>query len=219
MTMCHMCMEVFFVIKKTFYNLPQEKRQRIINAVMQEFSGSSPEKVSINRIIKTADISRGSFYQYFDDKVDLVEILTEVFIKKSFEKARTALKESNGDMFFTYEKIFDIITELGNDKKQKAVLKNIFKNIKANDDLVSEYFMNRFTGFSEYDDIIKYFNRDNLKFKDDYSVSCLYKILAQILKSAIFDLYVLGIDCNKVKECYLRKIEIIKAGALTVYIS
>ena len=27
------------------------------------------EKVSINRIIKTAEISRGSFYQYFDDKV------------------------------------------------------------------------------------------------------------------------------------------------------
>ena len=69
------------MIKKTFYNLPEEKRQRIIDAIMNEFSGSPSEKVSINRIIKEANISRGSFYQYFDDKVDLVEILTRTFGK------------------------------------------------------------------------------------------------------------------------------------------
>ena len=44
------------MIKKTFYNLPEEKRQRIITAVMNEFSSSATEKVSINRIIKAANI-------------------------------------------------------------------------------------------------------------------------------------------------------------------
>ena len=59
------------MIKSTFYNLSDAKRERVIRAIMQEFAGNESEKVSINRIIKNADISRGSFYQYFDDKSDL----------------------------------------------------------------------------------------------------------------------------------------------------
>ena len=55
------------MIKSTFYNLPEEKRQRITDAIFNEFAGSSGERVSINNIIKNANISRGSFYQYFDD--------------------------------------------------------------------------------------------------------------------------------------------------------
>lgn len=49
------------MIKNTFYNLPEEKRQRITDAIFNEFSGSSGERVSINNIIKNANISRGSF--------------------------------------------------------------------------------------------------------------------------------------------------------------
>ena len=54
--------EVIGMIKKTFYNLPYEKRKRITDAVIKEFMERPNEKVSINRIIKTAEISRGSFY-------------------------------------------------------------------------------------------------------------------------------------------------------------
>ena len=41
------------MIKKTFYNLPYEKRKRITDAVIKEFMERPNEKVSINRIIKT----------------------------------------------------------------------------------------------------------------------------------------------------------------------
>lgn len=40
------------MIKNTFYNLPEEKRQRITDAIFNEFAGSSGERVSINNIIK-----------------------------------------------------------------------------------------------------------------------------------------------------------------------
>ena len=80
------------MIKRTFYNLPEQKRQRIIDAIVEEFSSSSTEKVSINRIVKAANISRGSFYQYFDDKVDLVEVLTKSFVDLSIEGANKSLE-------------------------------------------------------------------------------------------------------------------------------
>ena len=35
--------------------------------------------ISINRIIATAHIPRGSFYQYFEDKEDLIHFLLELY--------------------------------------------------------------------------------------------------------------------------------------------
>ncbi len=203
------------MIKKTFYNLPEEKRQRIIEAIMKEFASSSTEKVSINRIIKEANISRGSFYQYFDDKVDLVEVLTKTFVDISLEKAYNAIKSSNGDIFYTYEKLFDAIIVFENDSRQKLILKNLFKNLRANDDLISEYMQNRFKGFNSMQEVLKHFNRDNLKYKDEYDVECLSQILMQILKNAIFDVFVMNEDSDKIKSSYLRKLEIIRLGAVS----
>lgn len=57
--------------KSTFFNLPEDKRQRIINATMDEFIENSYENVLISNIAKHANIPVGSFYQYFHNKDDL----------------------------------------------------------------------------------------------------------------------------------------------------
>ena len=51
------------MIKPTFYNLSDDKRKRVLQAILEEFADTDSEKISINRIIKRANISRGSFYQ------------------------------------------------------------------------------------------------------------------------------------------------------------
>ena len=55
----------------TFFKLPEEKRERIIKAAVDEFARVPFSEASINRIVKAAGIPRGSFYQYFSDKEDL----------------------------------------------------------------------------------------------------------------------------------------------------
>ena len=42
------------MIKQTFYNLPEHKRQRVINAVVEEFANAESDKVSINHIVQNA---------------------------------------------------------------------------------------------------------------------------------------------------------------------
>ncbi len=205
------------MIKRTFYNLPEQKRQRIIDAIVEEFSSSSTEKVSINRIVKAANISRGSFYQYFDDKVDLVEVLTKSFVDLSIEGANKALEYSNGDVFYTYEKLFEIITNFAQDKTQKVILKNLLRSLRANDDLVSEYLLNRFNGFEELNKIAKQYNTDNLKFKSSEDVEYLSQILTQLLKNAIFNYFVIDVDYQTVKKTFLRKLEIVKSGAVAQF--
>ena len=202
------------MIKQTFYNLPADKKQRIINAIVKEFAESPTEKVSINRIIKVADISRGSFYQYFDDKVDLIEVLIKTLVDATLDNTYKVLKSTGGDIFFTYEKIFEIIAEFSNDSEKNKILKNLIKSLKVNDSLVSEYILNRFKGFSHFDDISQYYSRDNLNFKSDEDVKYLSQILSNALKNALFDFYVLGQEYEKVKSGFLRKLEIIKSGAV-----
>ena len=63
--------------KERFLNLPEEKKQRIIDAAVAEFSRVPFDQVSINKIIRSAEIPRGSFYQYFDDKLDLLSFILQ----------------------------------------------------------------------------------------------------------------------------------------------
>lgn len=202
------------MIKKTFYNLPYEKRKRITDAVIKEFMERPNEKVSINRIIKTAEISRGSFYQYFDDKVDLIEIITKTMFEESSNKAKEILKLSCGDLFVMYIKMFDYFGDYSSQKQTMKIMRNIVDSFKANDDLVSEYLKNRFNIALSNNEIYLMVDRQNLKFQDNESVKCLIEILTQVLKNAIFDVFVAGSDREEVHERLIKKIDIIKQGAV-----
>ena len=202
------------MIKKTFYNLPYEKRKRITDAVIKEFMERPNEKVSINRIIKTAEISRGSFYQYFDDKVDLIEIITKTMFEESSNKAIEILKLSCGDLFVMYIKMFDYFGDYSSQKQTMKIMRNIVDSFKANDDLVSEYLKNRFNMALTNNEIYTMVDRQNLKFQDNESVKCLIEILTQVLKNAIFDVFVAGSDREEVRERLIKKIDIIKQGAV-----
>lgn len=205
------------MIKKTFYNLPYEKRKRITDAVIKEFMERPNEKVSINRIIKTAEISRGSFYQYFDDKVDLIEIITKTMFEESSNKAKEILKLSCGDLFVMYIKMFDYFGDYSSQKQTMKIMRNIVDSFKANDDLVSEYLKNRFNMALTNNEIYTMVDRQNLKFQDNDSVKCLIEILTQVLKNAIFDVFVAGSDREEVRERLIKKIDIIKQGAVKWY--
>ncbi|MFT8727726.1 MAG: TetR family transcriptional regulator [Liquorilactobacillus ghanensis] len=56
--------------KDTFYHLDQAKKQRLFIAIKNEFSQKSFADSAISEIVKAAGIPRGSFYQYFEDKLD-----------------------------------------------------------------------------------------------------------------------------------------------------
>lgn len=55
----------------TFFHLPEEKQKRLLDAAKVEFSRTSLKEASIANIVKLAEIPRGSFYQYFENKEDL----------------------------------------------------------------------------------------------------------------------------------------------------
>ena len=57
--------------KDTFFNLPEEKRERVIQVALEEFAQHGYAQASVSRMVRRAGIAKGSIYQYFDDKKDL----------------------------------------------------------------------------------------------------------------------------------------------------
>lgn len=94
--------EVLIIYSK-FATLNPEKRERIINAALKEFAQNGYEKASTNAIIKEAEISKGSLFNYFNSKKELylflldyvVEIIAKIYDevdwneKDLFERMRT----------------------------------------------------------------------------------------------------------------------------------
>ncbi len=71
--------------KETFFNLPEEKRQQILDVAIDEFANRDYGSVSISRLVARAGIAKGSFYQYFENKEDLYIYLLQLIGEKKKE--------------------------------------------------------------------------------------------------------------------------------------
>ncbi len=71
--------------KQTFLNLSQEKRTIIVNAAVDEFAAYGFEAASINRMVAASSIAKGSFYQYFEDKMDVFRCIIDVLAQEKAE--------------------------------------------------------------------------------------------------------------------------------------
>src|SRR5215468_3169231 len=55
----------------TFFRLPADRRARLVREAIVEFSDRTYKEASLSQIARRARIPKGSFYQYFEDKLDL----------------------------------------------------------------------------------------------------------------------------------------------------
>ena len=114
-----MVKEAFLMPTDTFFRLPEEKRQRLMDAAWEEFTTVRFSDASINKIIRTANIPRGSFYQYFSDKDDLFGYLVRPLQKHFFDLARTEVMSARGSMLTAplaiYDRFFNSGEELSQD--------------------------------------------------------------------------------------------------------
>lgn len=86
--------------KDTFYNLMEDKRIRIMDAAMDEFENNTYQEASVNRIVSRAGISKGSFYQYFEDKEDLYQWIIENMVQKKLQYVTQAASNPMDHGFF-----------------------------------------------------------------------------------------------------------------------
>ena len=92
----------YFMPKQTFLNLPEAKQRKIIAAASDEFSAYGLENASTNRIVANSGISKGSFYQYFEDKRDLFNHLMRILENEKTDFFRDKHPPNTGLDTFAY---------------------------------------------------------------------------------------------------------------------
>lgn len=100
----------------TFLNLPEDKQSRLMDAASREFSAKPFNEVSINKIIQEAEIPRGSFYMYFQDKEELFRYLVHGYVEQLLMVLEEALLRQGGDVFAALRVLFDYVWEKRGDQ-------------------------------------------------------------------------------------------------------
>lgn len=193
---------------KTFFNLKEEKRARIEKALINEFSKDSFEQVSITNIIKEAEIPRGSFYQYFEDKEDAVKYLLEKFILMDYEKMKECLIEANGDIFTTALKIYDFRTNDTILNFDMRLAKNILEELRKNN---ISFFENKEV-LKNKQSLVKLINKNELNIVENTDLYYFIKIITAITRTVTMEVLSESISKEEGRKILERELEILKIG-------
>ena len=196
-----------------FFHLPEEKKRRIKKAALKEFARVPLEEISINRIIRDAEIPRGSFYQYFEDKQDLQTFLLEDFRDRLKKELEEYLIHKKGDMFQLFEDSLKEIVRIGMESEFKAVCKNAFSRMKYHSSCKENPF--RKEGKELVEKILAEMKQD---FYPEYTMEEIHlvlDILMQIFKEALVRIFLLEEEQDTILENYHKKLVLIEAGMKT----
>ncbi|MGI6777335.1 MAG: TetR/AcrR family transcriptional regulator [Acetivibrionales bacterium] len=86
-----------------FEKLPEEKKERILKACIEEFSQNSYDNASTNRIVEKSGISKGILFHYFGNKRNLYFYVFDYVLgfvnEYIMEKLNKAFKDPKADFF------------------------------------------------------------------------------------------------------------------------
>lgn len=200
---------------KCFFNLPEEKQMKIVGASMCELSRVPADKISINKIIKTAGISRGSFYQYFEDKSDLLDYIFSDFSSKMQSCINESLKKYNGNIFDMAGRVLEDFILLGKDEDNLNALKNFFLGMKFDKNnrismlklfnIPEKFFINKIMPYIEIN-----------KFRDSSEdfITGISELIILLMKQSFTDIFSDYQNRDIYKRDFYIQLDIIRHGAI-----
>lgn len=193
-----------------FMRLSEEKRAVIWAAAVQEFVDQPYEKVSINKIIKQAGISRGSFYTYFEDKRDLLAFILWGTAQQWHQFCEKSIEESQGDFFEIVALFLDKAIEFCRNNDMFSLHKNLIMYPEP----LLDYLPN--PGDCEKDLNIALLSKiDRAQFRDpsDGGVNAVAKIAAMILFSTLAEFTIKPEREEMLKRSFGQLMEVLRRGA------
>lgn len=198
--------------KQTFLNLPQDKKEKIVAAARKEFSRVSLYEASISNIIKEADIPRGSFYQYFENKEDIFFLVLEEDRKINEDKFKDFLKNTEGDLIEAFIQLYEYLIQSFKLEENKNFFRNAFLNMSHRmeqtlaPELKKENKNGRFNEFIELINISKL----NINVTDD--VHTIFRILMALTMSNIVESFAKQLSFDESMQAYKKQMDLVKKG-------
>lgn len=201
---------------KRFLKLKEEKKHAILEAAVHEFSRVPYSLASINQIIKEADISRGSFYTYFEDKDDLMRFILQGFRDNFQNRIYHLLEQEGGDPFAVAVKLLEAVVE----DSESGLSYKMYKNMLSDMSVVNQNHLFGIKGFLFQDDAYMEFVRefyrhiDKKRYPiDEETMAYLLEMTMLIVVKALALYYKNVADRKQVLEIVEKEMSILKNGA------
>jgi AcrR family transcriptional regulator len=212
MTYCHLLKVVKLLPKPTFFNLSKEKQELLINAAKKEFSRVPLYEASISNIIKDAEIPRGSFYQYFQDKEDVFFFLLENYSKQFYNQFISIIKLNNGDLFKSFVDWFKFILINFEVPENRQYFKNAFLNMNHE---IQKTFTKNF-----YDETVKsrlfelngLLNFENINIRNEEELYHILRIMMVMTFQNLVYVFAKELPIHEALRAFSLDLELLKKG-------
>lgn len=197
----------------TFFNLPEEKRARILRAIQDEFARVPFEEFSINRIIQQAEIPRGSFYQYFEDKRDVLGYVLADCQQIVYRAALESLQAQGGDIFQMFIDVLDFTVEFVLKEQTYAFLHNLLADVRINIGMYSS-LVDKSKKQELMDELAAQVDMSVLDIRDSddflLMLGVLLPLSGQVIAHVFFDVS----KYEEIRTGYIRELALLKRGFL-----
>ena len=197
---------------QTFFNLSREKREVLLQAARAEFARVPYEDASINRMIRAAGISRGSFYLYFSGKEDLFRYLMEDYDDWLTDRMEEQLRQHDGDLFDAFLGFFDWIWALACRPEQNAAVLTRLGMIRLNGVLRPELACAGSQPGEGQKRLLALVDRRKLSPEGEAHLEDLCFLLCTLVGPALAQA-LNGVSAGAVRTRLVHRIELLKRGA------
>ncbi|TPG88844.1 TetR/AcrR family transcriptional regulator [Brevibacillus laterosporus] len=198
--------------KQTFFNLPNNKKETLINAAMKEFSRVPLFEASISNIIKDAGIPRGSFYQYFEDKEDVFFFLLNENSKRDNEKFISILKEKDGDLFDSFIGFFHYMLMNFQNLENRNFFRNAFLNMNYKVENTLTRNVNEVNYKNRLSEIMVLISTEKLNITDEREIFHVLKIIMAVTFQNLIHNFARDLPLDESVKNYTLDLSLLKKG-------
>lgn len=195
--------------KQTFLNLPEEKRNTIIDSLKKEFSRAALKDALVSNIVKGANIPRGSFYQYFEDVEDAYYYVIDEYSKSIKKFLLEDLVKNKGDIVLAYRHLYIYILDMIEDKNNKDYFEKIFLNMSY--EVQSMFTPNFNDGLNM---IVSQVDVSKLNIASKFGVGYILDIIESTMMNNIIKSYKRSLSREKNIEIFEKELALICVGIL-----
>lgn len=197
---------------ETFLRLPEEKRNRFLDAAWEEFTAVPYTDVSINKIVRRARIPRGSFYQYFTDKTDLFAYLLNDIRDHFAQSFAELLTQAEGDIFRVQLLAYDSFIQR-REEDCSPQLDRMIRLLRVNVGLDLEKLTSGLPG-KPLEELLDRLDASRLRRQDPEFARRVFSMATLNLGTAMMDSLTKPERSTEYRQELVERLEIIKYGSL-----
>ena len=193
---------------KAFERLQPEKKRKIIEAALIEFSENTVDDAGVNSIAKRAGISRTTLYYYFSDINDIFSVVIDEIMMK-FKENMFVNGDDQIDIFEGFYNYFVYVASYKGSEYENFICRILREMSVHIRNIITEPYIRYYTKNTSQ---VK--NLNKIKYSSPRELYDILFMIFSVVNSALLYYFVLDVPYEKVERRVKNGLKVVKFGAI-----